>query len=85
MSHQYFGKYSRVLICFAALILGVTFLAVFWRSDGFDQYFLSIFIDSNFFVGEFGMALFICIYVIFTVLLFPTLLMNVLAGFIWGG
>ena len=75
----------RLLLFSSTLIMGIILVVLFWRFAGIDQQLFRMIIALDLFGGVFGLAFFACIYAAFTVCLIPTLPMNVLAGFIWGG
>lgn len=85
MALEKFGKRHRLLLFCLTLITGIILVVLFWRFAGIDKQFLKMVIALDLFGGVFGLVFFACIYVSFTVCLLPTLPMNVLAGFIWGG
>ena len=75
----------RLLLFSSTLIIGIILIVLFWRFADIDQQLLRMIIALDLFGGVFGLVFFVCIYAAFTVCLIPTLPMNVLAGFIWGG
>ena len=79
-----FGNLLRLLLFPSTFIIGFSLIILLWRA-GIDQQILGTFVGLDLFGSVLGLASFVCIYAVFTVCLIPTLPMNVLAGFIWGG
>ena len=79
-----FKIYFVLLLFPLTFIIGIILIILFWRA-GIDQQVFKMVIELDLFGSVLGLASFVCIYAVFTVCLIPTLPMNVLAGFIWGG
>lgn len=77
-------RYRPVIFSAIVIISSVLFFS-FWRMDDFEQQLFGSILTDGRFEGVWGIFFFVGIYAGFTILLLPTLPLNVLAGFVWGG
>ena len=83
--HKKNPQLYRPLIFLVVMITSLGLIFSFWRIGDFEQQLFGSILSYGQFEGARGILFFVGIYAGFTVLCLPTLPLNVIAGFVWGG